>query len=104
MQEVVEATIKSPFQKMNIGYFEEAKEKIHQMWHVQLKETTFFPKLIKDIKLYKEFCELKTIEFHTKIFNLRNSLELVQMDLQEAMQDGGVATRGGQYKAMTTRT
>ncbi len=92
MQEVVEATTTSSFQKMNIGYFEEAKEKIHQMWHVRPKETTFFPKLRKEIKLYKEFCEFKTIELHTKIFNLRSSLELVQMDLQEAMQDGGVAT------------
>jgi hypothetical protein len=39
-----------------------------------------------------------------KKFNLRNSLELVQVDLQEAMQDGGVATQGGPYKAMTTKT
>jgi hypothetical protein len=62
------------------------------MWHVRPKETTFFPKLRKEIKLYKEFCEFKTIELHTKIFNLRSSLELVQMDLQEAMQDGEVAT------------
>ncbi len=28
----------------------------------------------------------------------------MQVDLQEAMQDGGVATQGGQYKAMPTRT
>jgi predicted metal-binding protein len=54
--------------------------------------------------LYKEFCELKTIELCTKNSNLRSSLELVQVDLQEAMQDGGVATQGGQYKAMTTKT
>ncbi len=89
---------------MNIRYFEEAKEKIHQIWHVRPKETTFFPKLRKDIKLYKKICELKTIELRTKNFNLRSSLEVVQVDLQEAMQDGGVATEGGQYKAMTTRT
>lgn len=89
---------------MNIRYFEEAKEKIHQIWHVRSKETTFFPKLRKDIKLCKEFCELKTIELHTKNSNLRSGLELVQVDLQEVMQDGGVATQGGQYKAMTTRT
>jgi hypothetical protein len=54
--------------------------------------------------LYKKICELKTIELRTKNFNLRSSLEVVQVDLQEAMQDGGVATEGGQYKAMTTRT
>jgi hypothetical protein len=54
--------------------------------------------------LYKKICELKTIELHTKNSNLKSSLEVVQVDLQEAMQDGGVATKGGQYKAMTTRT
>jgi hypothetical protein len=54
--------------------------------------------------LYKEFYELKTIELRTKNFNLRSSLEFVQVDVQEAEQDGGVATQGGQYKAMTTRT
>ncbi len=89
---------------MNIRYFEEAKEKTHQIWHVWPKETTFFPKLRKDKKLYKEFYELKTIELRTKNFNLRSSLEFVQVDVQEAEQDGGVATQGGQYKAMTTRT
>jgi chaperonin cofactor prefoldin len=54
--------------------------------------------------LYKEFCELKIIKLRTKNSNLRSNLELVQVDLQEAMQDGGVATQGGQYKAMPTRT
>jgi len=64
----------SMFHKMNTQLFGELKEKIHKIWKAQLEGATFFTKLRKAIRFYREFCKVKATKF-CKEFELKQDLE-----------------------------
>jgi hypothetical protein len=53
----------SMFQKMNTRLSREVKERIHKIWKAQSKGVTFFTKLRKTIRFYREFCKVKPAKF-----------------------------------------
>lgn len=76
------------FQNINIRLSREVKERIHKIWKAQLEGATFFYKLRKSIKFYREFCKVEVAKFCEE-YELKQDLECAQGSLQDMIQDVG---------------
>ncbi len=87
--EIVKTTQRtSMFQKMNTRFSRDVKERIHKIWKAKLKGVTFFTKLRKSIRFYREFCKVKAGKF-CKEYELKQVSKCTQGSLQDMIQDVG---------------
>jgi len=88
--EIVKIVQRTSMWKMNTRFFEEVKKKIHKIWKAQSEGATFFIKLRKAIRFYREFCKVKATKFYKEDYELKQNLECIQSSLQDMVQDKGL--------------
>lgn len=96
--QLAERPPQAPYWKISAHYFKEAEPEIRRLWLEAPVGSSFFSKMRKVTRAYRQFCKQKAASFRTEEDRMKMELDTATGNMQSHPEDENLTARRGSIR------